>query len=151
MSMRRLSILVPVLLLAVVAVVFLPAGARSQAGQAAAAKEPGHVIVSLYRVAPGKHLDFLKWMAANEAVDKEAGVPSPQIFVHTNGDAWDYMVIAPELSDEQQAKQDQVAKSRGRKTGFGGSLEFRSYMAWHTDTFADGPTSAAELVASANE
>jgi hypothetical protein len=150
MSMKRLSILVPVLLLAVVAVVFLPRGASSQGAQAAA-KEPPHVIVSLYRVAPGKHLDFIKWMAANEAIDKEAGVPSPQIYVHTNGDAWDYMVIAPELSDEQQAKQDQAAKAHGRKIGFGASLEFRTYMAWHTDTFANGPTSAAELVASANE
>ena len=150
MSMRRLSILVPVLLLAVVAVVFLPTRARSQGAQAAA-KEAPHVIVSLYRVAPGKHLDFIKWMAANEAIDKEAGVPSPQIYVHTNGDAWDYMVIAPELSDAQQAKQEQANKAHGRKTGFGGSLEFRTYMAWHTDTFADGPTSAAELVAQAND
>ena len=150
MSMRRLSILVPVLLLAVVAVVFLPTGARSQGAQAAA-KETPHVIVSLYRVAPGKHLDFLKWMAANEAIDKEAGVPSPQIYVHTNGDAWDYMVIAPELSEAQQAKQDAAAKAHGRKIGFGASLEFRTYMAWHTDTFANGPTSATELVAQAND
>jgi hypothetical protein len=150
MSMRRLSILVPVLLLAIVAVVFLPTGARSQGGQAVA-KEPPHVIVSLYRLAPGKHLDFLKWMAANEAIDKEAGVPSPQIYVHTNGDAWDYMIVAPDLDDAQQAKQDAAAKAHGRKVGFGASLEFRAYMAWHTDTFANGPMTATELVASANE
>jgi hypothetical protein len=150
MAMKRLSILVPVLLLAVVAVVFLPTGARSQGAQAAA-KEPPHVIVSLYRVAPGKQLDFLKWMAANEAIDKEAGVPSPQVYVHTNGDAWDYMIVAPELTDAQQDKQDAAAKAHGRKTGFGASLEFRTYMAWHTDTFANGPTSATELVASARE
>ena len=150
MSMRRLSILVPVLLLAIVAVVFLPTGARSQGGQAMD-KEPPHVIVSLYRAAPGKQLDLLKWMAANEAIDKEAGVPSPQIYVHTNGDAWDYMVVAPELTDAQQAKQDAAAKAHGRKIGFGASLEFRTYMAWHTDTFANGPTSATELVAQAND
>lgn len=150
MSMRRLSILVPVLLLAVVAVVFLPTGARSQGGQAMD-KEPPHVIVSLYRAAPGKQLDLLKWMAANEAIDKEAGVPSPQIYVHTNGDAWDYMVIGPDLSAEQQAKVDKVAKAHGRKIGFGASLEFRTYMAWHTDTFANGPTSATELVTHAND
>ncbi|HXT20288.1 MAG TPA: hypothetical protein VN923_06035 [Thermoanaerobaculia bacterium] len=148
--MRRwltLVTLVPALLLAVL---FLPTGARSQAG-AAATKEPPHVIVSLYRVAPGKHLDFLKWMATNEAIDKQAGVPSPQVYVHTNGDSWDYMVIAPELSDEQQAKVDEAAKGRGRKVGFGASLEFRTYMQWHTDTFANGPMSASELVAMAND
>jgi hypothetical protein len=148
MSMRRLSILVPVVLLAVAAVVFLPNGARSQGGQVVAT-EPPHVIVSLYRVAPGKHLDFLKWMAANEAIDKKAGVPSPQIYVHTNGDAWDYMVVAPELTEAQQAKQEAAAKAWGYKTGFGAGLELRTYMAWHTDTFANGPTSATELVAQA--
>lgn len=145
--MKRLLTLVPVLLLTVV---FLPTDARSQGAQATA-KEPPHVIVSLYRVAPGKQLDFLKWMASNEAIDKEAGVPSGQVYVHTNGDAWDYMVIGTDLSDEQQAKVDQVAKRHGRKTGFGASLEFRTYMAWHTDTFANGPVTASELVASANE
>ncbi|HEV8239176.1 MAG TPA: hypothetical protein VGS57_07410 [Thermoanaerobaculia bacterium] len=148
--MKRVWILVSALLLAAAFVVFLPTGARSQGAQAAA-NEPPHVIVSLYRVAPGKHLDFLKWMAANEAIDKEAGVPSPQIYVHTNGDAWDYMIVAPDLSDAQQAKQDAAAKAHGRKIGFGASLEFRTYMAWHTDTFANGPTSATELVAQANE
>jgi hypothetical protein len=144
--MRRLLTLVPALLLAVV---FLPAGARSQGGPAAT-KEPPHVIVSLYRVATGKHLDFLKWMAANETIDKEAGVPTVQVYVHTNGDSWDYMVIAPDLSAEQQAKVDEVAKRHGRKVGFGASLEFRTYMDWHTDTFANGPMSASELVAAAS-
>ena len=37
-------------------------------------KQPPTAIVSLYRIAPGKHLDFLKWMAEAAAVNKEAGV-----------------------------------------------------------------------------
>jgi hypothetical protein len=145
--MRRLLSLVPVLLLAVV---FVPTDARSQGAQPAA-KEPPHVVVSLYRVAPGHQLDFLKWMASNEAIDREAGVPLVQVYVHTNGDSWDYMAIAPDLSDAQQAKVDEVAKRHGRKTGFAASLEFRTHMAWHTDTFANGPVTASELVAAASE
>ena len=32
------------------------------AKSAMASKEPGTVLVAIYHVAPGKHLDFLKWM-----------------------------------------------------------------------------------------
>jgi hypothetical protein len=118
---------------------------------AQAAKEPPHVRVALYRIAPGKQLDFLKWMAENDAIDKEAGVPASQLYAHTNGDAWDYMHIAPDLSKEQQAKVDEVTRKHGRKTGFAASLEFRTFVAWHTDTDAMGPVTAAELVAAAGK
>ena len=36
---------------------------------------------------------------------------------------------------------------KGFKTGCLAALEFRQFLAWHTDTFVIGPTSAAELVA----
>src|SRR5205823_1640193 len=102
--MGRFLRLVPVLLLAVV---FLPTtSARSQGAPAAMAPLPS-VIISLYHVAPGKHLEFLKWLAANEVVDHEAGLPASQLYYHTNGDTWDYLLIAPDLTKEQTAKQDQ--------------------------------------------
>jgi hypothetical protein len=117
----------------------LPQGSR-------AADAPGKAIVSLYRVAPGKHLDFLKWMAAREAVDKEAGMPATQWYVHTNGDSWDFVAIAPALSDAQQEKVDAIARKKGLTTGFPASLEFRQFVSMHTDTFVNGPTSATQLV-----
>jgi len=40
-------------------------------------------------------------------------------------------------------------RKHGRKTGFASSLEFRTFVASHTDTFAIGPVSAADLVAMA--
>jgi len=116
-----------------------------------ATKEPPTARVALYRIAPGKQLDFLKWAAEIESIDKEAGVPASQIYAHTNGDSWDYMQVVPELSKEQQAKVDEVTKKRGGKTGFQASLEFRTFVAWHTDTMTMGPTTAAELVAMAGK
>ena len=103
------------------------------------------------RVAPGKHLEFLKWAAETDAIAKEAGVPATQIYEHTNGDAWDYLQIAPDLTEAQQAKVDEVTKKHGRKTGFAASLEFRTFVAWHTDTDTIGPVSAADLVAAASK
>ena len=108
--------------------------------------EPGKVIVSLYRVAPGKHLEFLKWMAARDAIGKEAGLGSTHWYAHTNGDSWDFMAIAPEPTKEQDAKVDELTKQKGLKTGFAATLELRQYIAYHTDTFANGPESAADLI-----
>jgi hypothetical protein len=126
----------------VFAVVFAPAAL----GQAA---KPPESTVTLVRVVPGKHLEFLKWAAENDAISKEAGVPASQVYAHTSGDSWDYMTVTPVLTDAQQAKVDEVTKKRGRKTGVAASLEYRSMIAWHTDTTTIGPVTAADLVAAA--
>ena len=118
----------------------------AQAQMAMDNKEPGTVIISIYHVAPGKHLDFLKWMAARDAVSREAGVGETQWYAHVDGDSWDYVGIAPTTNDEQDKKVDEISKSKGMTTGFKASLEFRTMIASHTDTIARGPTSAAALV-----
>lgn len=109
-------------------------------------KEPGSVVVSIYRIAPGKHVAFLKWMADRDAAAKEAGAPAAQWYVHTDGDSWDYVAITPESTDEQDDKVDAILKGKGMATGFKGGLELRSLMASHTDTYARGPMTSAELV-----
>jgi hypothetical protein len=113
---------------------------------ALAADPPGKAIVLLVRVAPGKHVEFLKWAAAREAVDKEAGVPATQWYMHANGDSWDFVSIAPVLSDAEQAKVDAVTRKKGLTTGIQAALEFRQYVSSHTDTFVNGPTSATRLL-----
>jgi len=111
--------------------------------------EPGRARISIYHVAPGRHLDFLKWLAAREEVAKEAGVPAAQVYAHVDGDSWDYLMIWPVTNPEQDRKLDDVAARKGLKTGFAASLEFRQLLASHSDTFAAGPMTAAELVAAA--
>lgn len=107
--------------------------------------EPGRVIVSIYHIAPGKHVAFLKWMADREAAAREAGAPATQWFVHSDGASWDYVAIGPEATSAQDDKADAILRSKGMATGFKGGLELRSLMASHTDTYAYGPATAAEL------
>lgn len=114
-----------------------------------AAKEP-RAIVSLYRVAPGKHEAFLKWMADRDAIDKQLGLPRAQWYAHYQGDSWDYVAIAPELTDAQQKKEDDAAKAKGLTIGAKASVEFRQFIASHTDTVAFGPMSASELAGAVN-
>ena len=138
--------------LCLLSVVFFFVHAPAATGQAAKSEmKPPTARVTLVRVAPGKHLDFLKWAAETDAIAKEAGVPTTQIYEHTNGDSWDYLQIAPDLTEAQQAKVDEVTKKHGRKTGFAASLEFRTFVAWHTDTDTIGPVSAGDLVAAASK
>ena len=112
-------------------------------------KKDARARITIYHVAPGKHLDFLKWMAVQDEVAKEAGVPTVQLYAHIDGDSWDYLGLAPVTTLEQDKKLDEIAARKGLKTGLPASLEFRALLASHTDTFAAGPTSAADLVAQA--
>lgn len=112
--------------------------------------KPGEYLVSLYQVAPGKHLEFLKWMAAQEAIAKEAGAPPAQWYAHLNGDSWDYIVINKQLDHEEEAKVDrkteELAKKKGHPTGMAASVKFRQFMNSHTDTYVMGPYTAQEMV-----
>jgi hypothetical protein len=145
-SVKRLLGLMPLLLLVFA---FDAPAARAQMNKEEMKMPTARVV--LYRIVPGKQLEFLKWVAANDAIDKEAGVPPSHIYAHTNGDSWDYMQIAPDLTGAQQAKVDEITKKHGGKTGFAASLEFRTMVAWHTDTFVVGPVTAADLVAAASK
>lgn len=103
--------------------------------------------VSLYEVAPGRQLDFLRWLAAREDAAKAAGVPPIQVYAHLEGDRWDYLVLWPVTTAEQDRKLDEAAVAKGQKIGFPAALEFREMLVAHTDTLAEGPTTAAALVA----
>lgn len=116
----------------------------------ATAQESKESMVTIYNVSAGKHLDFLKWMAESEAVAKEAGAPATQWYVHHDGAGWDYISIAPVGSPTQQEANDkkieELRKKKGLPTGMAASLRFRQYIGNHSDTFAGGPYSAADLV-----
>jgi hypothetical protein len=113
----------------------------------AAAAEPGKSIVSLYRAAPGQQVALLKWMAAQDRASAAAGVGASQIYVHTSGDSWDYMVINPVTTAAQDDAIAAAAKKQGLASGPAASIEFRTMIASHTDTYADGPMTAAQILA----
>ncbi|MCL6698685.1 hypothetical protein LZ496_07780 [Sphingomonas sp. NSE70-1] len=111
---------------------------------------PQH-IVSLYRAAPGQQVALLKWMAKQDQVSAAAGVPASQIYVHTSGDSWDYLVINPVTTKEQDDAFDAAAKKMGVTNGPRASIEFRTMIASHTDTTANGPQTAAQILAALGE
>jgi hypothetical protein len=125
--------------------VLMIVGALPLLGQGDDKKEPGKAVIGIYHVAAGKHRDFLRWEAAREAASREAGLPPTQWYAHAQGDSWDYVSIGPDPTPEQQARVDELLKRKGLKTGFASGVEFRQFIASHTDTAVTGPLSAAEL------
>jgi len=114
---------------------------------AQAAAPETRAIVSLYRAAPGQQEALLRWLANQDRVAKSAGIAPMQLYVHTDGDSWDYMGINPVTTDAQDAAMDAAAKKLGLPSGPGVSLDLRKYISSHTDTFTVGPMSAAQYLA----
>jgi len=114
--------------------------------QSAAAQDAPTSVVTTYRIANGQQVNFLKWLARQDQINSSAGVPRSQLYVHSNGDSWDYLVIAPQPT----AAQDAAVEAATRKMGLNprrGGLELRQYIASHADTIATGPTSASAHLA----
>ena len=103
-------------------------------------------IVSIYHVAPGQHINFLKWHAQREAVNDSLGFPPARWYAHLDGDSWDYVIVAPKLTEQQEMEADSVARNRGLTSGFAAGIELRHFIRSHTDTIVMGPVSATELV-----
>ena len=114
--------------------------------QAAAPSEP-RAIVSLDHAAPGQQEALLRWLAEQDRVARSAGVAPMQLYVHTDGDSWDFMGINPVTTDAQDQALDAAAKKMGVMSGPRVSLELRKHITSHTDTFTIGPITADQALA----
>jgi|SRR5579872_2666625 len=105
-------------------------------------------MVEIYRIAPGQHEAFLKEIARYDEANRIAGVPPRQLYVHSDGADWDFILIQPdEYSPEKQAALDRAWKQLGLPSGADFFLNYRRFIADHTDTVAIGPTTAADYLA----
>ena len=115
------------------------------------ASKPPKARVALYRAAPGQQVALLKWLAAQDRAAQSAGVPTGQLYAHTDGDSWDYLTIDPVTTPEQDAAVEAAQRKMGLGTGPAQSLELRKYISLHTDTFVIGPVTAAQYLALAGQ
>jgi hypothetical protein len=113
-------------------------------GAAAAQAPAGKKLVEIYRIAPGKHEEFLRAVAKLDEANRRAGLPARQLYVHSDGASWDFLLIQD--ADYPEGKGEAVSKAYrelGLPSGPRFFVEFRSLLLEHTDTFAHGPTTAA--------
>lgn len=104
--------------------------------------------IEIYRIAPGQHEAFLKEIARYDEANRLAGVPPRQLYVHSDGADWDFILIQPShYPPDKQAALDRAWKQLGLPSGADFFLNFRRFVADHSDTVAIGPTSAADYLA----
>ena len=118
---------------------------------AQAGSPPPKARIALYRAAPGQQVALLRWLAQQDRVAQSVGLPAGQLYAHTDGDSWDYLAIDPVTTPAQDAAVDAAAKKMGLPAGPAANLEFRKYIAVHTDTFAIGPVTPAQYLAMAGQ
>jgi hypothetical protein len=112
------------------------------------AAEVPRMLVEIYRIAPGQHTAFLEAIAKYDEANKMAGLPARQLYVHSDGASWDFMLIQPaETPDDKKAALNEAWQKLGLPGGADFFLSFRQYIAEHTDTFVSGPTTAADYLA----
>ncbi len=105
-------------------------------------------LVEIYRVAPGQHEAFLEAIARYDEANRMAGLPPRELYVHSDGAGWDFLIIQPaQTPPEKSAALDAAWEKLGLPSGPDFFLEFRRYVAEHDDTFAQGPTTAADFLA----
>lgn len=121
--------------------------AITSATPATAQQEPGALVVSTYRAAPGHQIELLKWLAQQERISAAAGVAPSQIYAHTDGASWDYIMIAPQTTPAQDDAMDAAAKKMGLPSGPMAGIELRKHIADHTDTMVRGPMTASQMLA----
>ncbi|HEY3053471.1 MAG TPA: hypothetical protein VGK04_08800 [Thermoanaerobaculia bacterium] len=116
--------------------------------QASAAEVP-RMLVEIYHIAPGQHTAFLEAIAKYDEANKMAGLPPRQLYVHSDGASWDFMLMQPaETPPDKSAALKAAWEKLGLPTGADFFLSFRQYIASHEDTFVTGPTTAADFLAS---
>lgn len=105
---------------------------------------PPRAVISIYHAAPGHQEMLLQWLAQQERIAAAAGIPASQIYAHTDGDSWDYLIIAPATTAAQDQALDAAAAKLGLPSGPKVGLELRKHITSHTDTNAVGPLTAAQ-------
>ena len=83
----------------------------------AQAASPPRAIISIYHAAPGHQQALLEWLAQQDRIAAAAGVASSQIYEHTDGDSWDYLMIAPVTTDAHAQALDAAAAKMGLPSG----------------------------------
>lgn len=124
------------------------ATAQSAAPPVPAPPPVGRKLVEIYRIAPGQHEAFLRAIARCDEANRRAGIPPRQLFVHSDGASWDFLLIQDAEVPEGKGEAVGAAwKELGLPSGPRFFVEFRSFILEHTDTFASGPTTAADWLA----
>lgn len=104
-------------------------------------------LVEIYHIAPGQHEAFLRAIARLDEANRRAGLAPRELYVHSDGASWDFMLIQDAEVPEAASKAlGEAYRDLGLPTGARFFTEFRTFILEHTDTFVRGPTTASQFL-----
>jgi hypothetical protein len=104
--------------------------------------------IEIYRIAPGQHEAFLREIAKSDEIKKSVGLKPRELYVHQDGADWDFILIQPAEAPPGKSAELRAAREKaGSPTSRRFFLEIRKMIAEHSDTVAEGPTTAADWLA----
>jgi hypothetical protein len=122
-----------------------PLFAQSASGSA---EPPVKKLIEIYRIAPGKQEEFLRFVAMLDEINIKAGLPARDLYIHNDGDSWDFIIIQPAATPpDKSAALAKAWEESGAPSGADFFLKIREFIAEHTDSFATGPTTASNYLA----
>lgn len=105
----------------------------------------------IFKLAPGKQEQFMRFIALGDEVLAAGGQPPVQVYVHQHGAEWDVLLLkpsgGPDPTPEQEAAMESKARELGMPTGAAYFVAIRETVATHTDTKTTGPITAAQWLA----
>ena len=122
--------------------------ADAPASPSAAEEEWPEAWFEIFKLAPGKHEEFVRRIARVDEVARAGGQPPIQLFFHENGADWDVILYKPvrtaKPTPEQQAAMAAKRKELRMESGPAYFVKLRELVAEHSDSKAVGPVTAGQ-------
>lgn len=111
----------------------------------AVAEESSIYTITVWKIHPGKHVEFIEYMQEWEEVYKIIKLPPMKWYRKISGDSYDFVSVSPPFDRTAEHEMERVGKKRGLPIGYNYTLKLNEYVDSYTSTIVEGPQSMANL------
>ncbi|MEW6999374.1 hypothetical protein AADZ86_16935 [Colwelliaceae bacterium BS250] len=102
--------------------------------------------ITVWKIHPGKHVEFIKYMTEWEEVFEEIKEPPMKWYRKISGDSYDFVSISPPFNYKVEQAMEAAGKKRGLPIGYNYTLKLNEFADSYTSTIVEGPQSMADLL-----
>ena len=117
----------------------------------AVAEKSAVYTITIWKIHPGKHAKFIKYMKEWEEVYAEIKLPPMKWYRKISGDSYDFVSIDHPFNRDAEHAMEEAGKKRGLPIGYNYTLKLNEFVDSYTTTYVEGPQSMAELLKQVNE
>jgi hypothetical protein len=117
----------------------------------AVAEQSSIYTITVWKIHPGKHVEFIKYMKEWEQVYIDIKLPPMKWYRKISGDSYDFISVSPPFNNAKEHEMEKVGKARGLPIGYNYTLKLNEYVDTYTSTYVEGPQSMADLLLQVTE